>query len=127
PQLRALLRAAAHADLRVLLPLVTSVEEVREVRKIMAREAQSLLAGHAQCRADVPLGAMIETPAAAMTADLLAREVEFLSIGTNDLIQYALAVARGTPTVSALYERTPPAVLRMIRFVVRSAKAANVP
>jgi len=127
PQLRALLRAAAHADLRVLLPLVTSVEEVREVRKIMAREAQSLIAAHAQCRADVPLGAMIETPAAAMTADLLAREVEFLSIGTNDLIQYALAVDRGNPTVSALYERTHPAVLRMIRFVVRSAKAANVP
>ncbi len=127
PQLRALLRASAHANIRILLPLVTSVEEVREVRRILAREAAVLRGAGALCRPDVPLGAMIETPAAAMTADLLAREVDFLSIGTNDLIQYALAVDRGNPKVAALYEPGHPAVLRMLRFVVRAGKASGVP
>jgi phosphotransferase system enzyme I (PtsI) len=127
PQLRALLRASAHANIRLLLPLVTSVDEVREVRSILAREAKALRDQGVLCRPDVPLGAMIETPAAAMTADLLAREVDFLSIGTNDLIQYALAVDRGNPSVSGLYEPLHPAVLRMLRFVVRAAKAASVP
>ena len=127
PQLRALLRASAHANLRVLLPLVTSVEEVREVRRILAREASALRAAGALCRPDVPLGAMIETPAAAMSADLLAREVDFLSLGTNDLIQYALAVDRGNPSVAALYEPLHPGVLRMLRFVVRAGKAAGIP
>ncbi len=127
PQLRALLRASAHANIRVLLPLVTSVDEVREVRRILAREAAGLRSGGAVCRPDVPLGAMIETPAAAMTADLLAREVDFLSLGTNDLIQYALAVDRGNPSVAALYEPRHRGVLRMIRFAVRAGKAAGIP
>ena len=127
PQLRALLRASAHANIRVLLPLVTSVDEIREVRSILTREAKTLRDTSVVCRPDVPLGAMIETPAAAMTADHLAREVDFLSIGTNDLIQYALAVDRGNPSVSGLYEPLHPAVLRMLRFAVRAAKAASVP
>jgi phosphotransferase system enzyme I (PtsI) len=127
PQLRALLRASAHANLRVLLPLVTSVDEIREVRRIMDREATALREAGTLCRPDVPLGAMIETPAAAMTADLLAREVDFLSVGTNDLIQYTLAVDRGNPSVAALYEPLHPAVLRMLRFVVRAGKACGVP
>ena len=127
PQLRALLRASAHANIRILLPLVTSVDEVREVRRILTREAATLRASGALCRPDVPVGAMIETPAAAMTADLLAREVDFLSVGTNDLIQYTLAVDRGNPAVAAMYEPLHPAVLRMLRFVVRAGKAAGVP
>jgi len=127
PQLRALLRASAAANLRVLLPLVTGVDEIREVRRILAREAEALGRAGAAVRADVPLGAMIETPAAAMTADRLAREVDFLSVGTNDLIQYTLAVDRGNPTVSGLYDPTHLSVLRMLRFIVRAAKASGVP
>jgi phosphotransferase system enzyme I (PtsI) len=127
PQLRALLRASAHANLRVLLPLVTSVDEVREVRRILAREAAELRTAGILCRPDVPLGAMVETPAAAMTADFLAREADFLSVGTNDLIQYTLAVDRGNPSVAQLYEPLHPAVLRMLRFVVRAGKSFGVP
>ena len=127
PQLRALLRAAAEADIRILLPLVTSLDEIVEVRRILAREGEALRAQGLPCRQGVPLGAMVETPAAAMTADLLLRDADFLSIGTNDLIQYALAVDRGNPAVASLYDPLHPAVLRMIRFVVRSGRALGVP
>ena len=127
PSVRALLRAAADADVRILLPLVTSVEEVREVRRILTREGESLRAAGVACRPGVPLGVMIETPAAAMTSDVLVREADFLSIGTNDLIQYALAVDRGNPAVASLYEPFHPAVLRMIQFVVRAGRSLGVP
>lgn len=127
PQLRGLLRAAAEADVRILLPLVTSLAEVRAVRELIAREAGSLRAAGTACRADVPLGVMIETPAAAMTADLLAREADFLSVGTNDLVQYTLAVDRGNPSVASLYDPFHPAVLRMLRFVLRAGRARGIP
>jgi len=127
PQLRALLRAAAGADVRVLLPLVTTPGEIREVRRLLKREAEDLAAKGVPCRPDVPLGAMIETPAAAGIADLLAREVEFLSVGTNDLIQYALAVDRGNPSVASLYDPLHPAILRMLRSVLRAAASRGVP
>jgi len=127
PQLRALLRAAASANIRILLPLVTTVEEIREVRRILRDEASALRAAGTPCNPEVPVGAMIETPAAAMTADHLAGEADFLSIGTNDLIQYALAVDRGNPSVSAMYDPLHPAVLRMLRFVVRAGRARGVP
>ena len=127
PQLRALLRAAASANIRILLPLVTTADEIREVRRILRDEAASLCAEGIAHKPDVPVGAMIETPAAAMTADHLAAAADFLSIGTNDLIQYALAVDRGNPSVSAMYDPLHPAVLRMLRFVVRAGKSRNVP
>jgi phosphoenolpyruvate-protein phosphotransferase (PTS system enzyme I) len=127
PQLRALLRAATDADVRVLLPVVTTPAEVREVRRLLQREAEDLAAQGIACRPDVPLGAMIETPAAAGIADLLARETDFLSVGTNDLIQYALAVDRGNPSVASLYDPLHPAILRMLRAVVRAAASRGVP
>jgi len=127
PQLRALLRAAAGADVRVLLPLVTTPGEVREVRRLLTREAEDLQSKKIPCRPGVPLGVMIETPAAAGIADLLAREADFLSVGTNDLIQYALAVDRGNPSVAALYDPLHPSILRMLRFVLKAGEAHGVP
>jgi phosphotransferase system enzyme I (PtsI) len=127
PQVRALLRAAAHAEVRIMIPLVTAAAEVREVRRILAAEAESLKLEGLPCRGDTPLGIMIETPAASATADSLAREVDFMSVGTNDLIQYALAVNRGDETVAYLYQPLHPAILRMIRFVVLSGRSRNIP
>jgi len=97
------------------------------VRRLLEREAEDLQAKRIPHRAGVPLGAMIETPAAAGIADLLARDADFLSVGTNDLIQYALAVDRGNPSVAALYDPLHPAILRMLRFVLRAAAQRGVP
>ena len=127
PQLRGLLRAAAESNVRAMIPFVTFVDEVREVRRLLAEEAAALRADGIPCRADIPLGIMIEVPAAAIAADRFAREVEFFSIGTNDLIQYALAVDRGNESVAYLYQPHHPALLRMLRFVIESAEDAGIP
>jgi phosphoenolpyruvate-protein phosphotransferase (PTS system enzyme I) len=124
-QLRAMLRAAAHGQLRVLLPFVSSVEEVRAARGLLREVALELEAGRPAVA--VQLGVMIEMPAAALTADLLAREVDFLAIGTNDLIQYTLAVDRTDERVAHLYQPLHPAILRLLRHVRRAAARAGVP
>jgi phosphotransferase system enzyme I (PtsI) len=127
PQIRGLLRAAVDHDIRVMIPLVTFAEEVREVRGLIAAEAAALRGEGIPCREDLPVGIMIEVPAAAVTADLLAAEADFFSIGTNDLIQYGLAVDRGNESVAALYRPTHAAILRMIRFVLRQAAERGIP
>jgi phosphotransferase system enzyme I (PtsI) len=125
-QLRALLRASRNGALRLLFPFVSSVEQVREARRLVDQAAADLKRrGHAV--APVAVGAMIEVPAAAYTADLIAREVDFLTIGTNDLIQYCLAVDRADERVSALYEPLHPAILRLIVMVRRAATRARIP
>ncbi|HET7583352.1 MAG TPA: phosphoenolpyruvate--protein phosphotransferase [Gemmatimonadaceae bacterium] len=118
PQLRALMRVAVHGDVRVLLPLIVSVDEVTSVRALMAEAARELAASSASYRADLPLGVMIETPAAVMAADTFVGEVDFFSIGTNDLVQYSLAVDRGNAHLASRFTSMHPGVLRMIRHTV---------
>jgi phosphotransferase system enzyme I (PtsI) len=127
PQLRGLLRAATHANLQIMLPLVTSIEEVDAVRKLMAVEAADLKSNGIAAREDVSLGIMIEVPAAAAIADTLAKVADFFSIGTNDLIQYSLAVDRGNASVDYLYQPFHPGLLRMLAFIVESANSAAIP
>jgi phosphotransferase system enzyme I (PtsI) len=125
-QLRALLRAARHGTLRIMFPFVSGVEQLRQARRLVTQAAAELEARGIDVPT-VPIGVMIEIPAAAYTADLLAREVDFFTIGTNDLIQYCLAVDRADERVSRLYEPLHPAILRVIVMVRRAAARARIP
>lgn len=125
-QLRALLRAAAHGPVRIMFPFVSGVEELRAARAAVVRAAATLR-GRGEAVADVPIGVMIEVPSAALTADLLAAEADFFSVGTNDLIQYCLAVDRTDDRVSSLYEPLHPAIIRMLRTVVRAGRRRGIP
>jgi phosphotransferase system enzyme I (PtsI) len=125
-QLRALLRAAVHGHLRIMFPFVSGVEELRAARAAVGRAADALRTRGCVVP-DVPVGVMIEVPSAALTADLLAAEADFFSIGTNDLIQYCLAVDRTDDRVSRLYEPFHPAIIRTLRFVARAARRRGIP
>ncbi len=126
-QLRALLRAGVHGPIRIMLPFVSGVGDLRVALALLERARGELRAEGAAYRDDVPVGINIEVPSAAVVADRLAAEVDFFSVGTNDLIQYLLAVDRTDPRVSGLFEPLHPAVLRTLAGVARAAAAAGRP
>ena len=125
-QLRPLLRAAAHGPLRIMFPFVSGVEELRAARAAVAQAAETLRRSGISVP-NVPIGIMIEVPSAALTIDLLADEADFFSIGTNDLIQYCLAVDRTDDRVSSMYAPLHPAILRVLRQVARGARRRGLP
>lgn len=126
-QLRAILRATAFGNVRVMFPMVVGVEEFRAARAIVERVRAQLAREGVPMAAQVPLGVMVETPASVFGIDLLAAEADFVSIGTNDLIQYTLAVDRGNAVIAAIYEPLHPAVLRAIRSVVEACRRTDIP
>ncbi|MSR22551.1 MAG: phosphoenolpyruvate--protein phosphotransferase [Gemmatimonadetes bacterium] len=126
PQLRAVLRATAHGDVRILLPLVNDVEEVVRVRELLAEEEEHLRREGQPFSPGYKLGCLVETPAAALHAVELARHCDFFSLGTNDLVQYTLAVDRTNARLAHLYNAFHPAVIRQLHLVSRVGRAAGI-
>ena len=125
-QLRALLRASAFGDIKIMVPLVTCVDEIRSVKALVKELMAELDAENIAYNKYIQVGAMIETPAASLIADLLAKEADFFSIGTNDLTQYTMAVDRGNAKVAYLYSSYNPAVLRSMKNIIEAANAAGI-
>jgi len=125
-QLRAILRASAHGKVEIMFPMISSVEEFRQAARVVEDAKAELKSERIKFAERVPVGAMIETPSAALVADLLAKEAAFFSIGSNDLIQYAIAVDRGNQAINYLYQPLHPAILRLIRMVIDMAHAGGI-
>ena len=127
PQLRAIMRASAHGPIRMMIPMLTTIQELFQVLSVVEQCARELDQEAVLYDRSLPIGAMIEVPAAALCADMFARHTDFLSIGTNDLIQYTLAIDRIDDEVNYLYDPLHPAVLELIQTTIRAGKKHRIP
>lgn len=127
PQLRAILRASAHGPVRMMIPMLCSIQEVFQVMRLVAETKQELRDRGLAFDERLPVGGMIEIPAAAVCAAQFARYLDFLSLGTNDLIQYTLAIDRVDDEINYLYDPLHPAVLMLIRNTIRAGQRAGIP
>lgn len=127
PQLRAILRASAHGPVRLMVPMLSSVQEMTQLLFLLEDTRRELKREKLRFDPAMPVGGMIEVPAAAISANLFARQLDFLSLGTNDLIQYTLAIDRIDDEVNYLYDPVHPAVLRLIHLTLKAGQQAGIP